>query len=98
MNILIVSVGSYGDVLPLVGLGRELRSRGHTITFFTNGHFADLVQQADLNFVPIGSAEEYDAVANHPDLWHAHKGWRVIMKRMMSGAFAGGLLSSLFSM
>jgi UDP:flavonoid glycosyltransferase YjiC (YdhE family) len=86
MNILIVAVGSYGDVLPLIGLGRELRSYGHAITFFTNGHFADLVQQAELSFVPMGSAEEYDAVANHPDLWHAHKGWRVIMKHMMSGA------------
>jgi len=86
LNILIVAVGSYGDVLPLVGLGRELCSRGHGVTFFTNGHFANLVQQAGINFVPMGSAEEYDAVANHPDLWHPHKGWRLIMKRMMSGA------------
>lgn len=86
MNILIVAVGSYGDVLPLVGLGRALRSRNHAVTLFTNGHFADLVQQAGLDFVPMGSAEEYDAVANHPDLWHPHKGWRVIMKRMMAGA------------
>ncbi len=80
-----VSVGSYGDVLPLVGLGRELRTRGHTITFFTNDHFSALIEQAGLGFVPMGSAEEYDEVANHPDLWHPHKGWRVIMKRMMAG-------------
>jgi len=80
-----VAVGSYGDVLPLVGLSRELRSRGHAVTFFTNGHFASLVQQAGIDFVTLGSAEEYDAVASQPDLWHPHKGWRVIMKRMMSG-------------
>lgn len=85
MNVLIVAVGSYGDVLPLVGLGRALRSRGHAVTLFTNAHFANLVQQAGLNFVAMGSAEEYDAVANHPDVWHPHKGWRVIMKRMMAG-------------
>ncbi len=85
MKILIVSVGSYGDVLPLVGLGRELSARGHAITFFTNGHFSKLVQQAGLDFVPMGSAEEYDEVANHPDLWHPHRGWRVIMNRMMAG-------------
>jgi UDP:flavonoid glycosyltransferase YjiC (YdhE family) len=87
MTILIVAVGSYGDVLPLVGLGRALRSRGHAVTLFTNAHFANLVQHTGLNFVAMGSAEEYDAVANHPDLWHPHKGWRVIMKRMMSGTF-----------
>ena len=87
MNILIVAVGSYGDVLPLVGLGRELYSRGHNVTLFTNDHFANCVQQAGLSFVPMGAAEEYDAVANHPDLWHPHKGWRVIMKRMMAGTY-----------
>lgn len=85
MNVFIVAVGSYGDILPLVGLGRALRSRGHAITLFTNDHFANLVQQAGLNFVAMGSAEEYDEVANHPDLWHPHKGWRIIMKRMMAG-------------
>jgi len=84
MNVLMVAVGSYGDVLPMVGLGQALRSRGHTVTLFTNGHFAKLVQQAGLNFVAMGSAEEYEAVANHPDLWHPHKGWRIIMNRMMS--------------
>ncbi len=87
MNILMVAVGSYGDVLPLVGLGRALHSRGHAVTLLTNGHFSNLVKQAGLDFVAMGSAEEYDEVANHPDLWHAHKGWRVIMKRMMSGTF-----------
>ena len=71
----------------MVGLGRALRSRGHAVTLFTNGHFANLVHQAGLKFVAMGSAEEYEEVANHPDLWHPHKGWRVIMKRMMEGTF-----------
>jgi len=87
MNILMVAVGSYGDVLPLVGLGSNLQARGHAVTFFTNSHFAHLIQQAGLHFVSMGPAEEYDAVANHPDLWHPHKGWRIIMKRMMSGTY-----------
>ncbi len=85
MNILIVAVGSYGDVLPLVGLGHELCSRGHVVTFFSNGHFAHLVQNAGLHFVSMSPAEEYEAVTNHPDLWHPHKGWRLIMRRMMAG-------------
>lgn len=87
MNVLMVAVGSYGDVLPMVGLGRALQSRGHTVILFTNGHFANLGQQAGLKFVAMGSADEYEAVANHPDLWHPHKGWRIIMNRMMSGNY-----------
>ncbi|MGD9851649.1 MAG: glycosyltransferase [Nitrospirales bacterium] len=84
MKILILAVGSYGDVLPLVGLGRELRTHGHTVTLFTNGHFASLVQNAGLHFVPLGSADEYDDMANNPALWHPHKGWRLIMKGLAS--------------
>lgn len=84
MNILLLAVGSYGDVLPLVGLGRELHRRGHTVTLFTNGHFAYLVKQANLHFVPLGSAKEYDETANNPALWHPHKGWRLIMTRLAS--------------
>ena len=86
MIMLILAVGSYGDVLPLVGLGRELRTRGHDVTLISNSHFANLVQQAGLNFVELGSTEEYDDLVNNPSLWHPHKGWRLIMKRLVSGA------------
>ena len=78
MNILVVAIGSYGDVLPLVGLARELKKRGHPVTFLTNDHFAGLVQRAGLDFVALGTAAEYDAIANHPDLWHPQKGWQII--------------------
>ena len=78
MNILVVAIGSYGDVLPLVALGLELKKRGHPVTFLTNDHFAGLAQRAGLDFVALGTAAEYDAVANHPDLWHPQKGWKVI--------------------
>ena len=84
MNILVVAIGSYGDVLPLVGLAKQLQQRGHRVLYFSNGHFSDLVQQADLEFIPMGTATDYDAMANHADLWHPHKGWRLIMKRLVS--------------
>ncbi len=86
MTILILAVGSYGDVLPLVGMARELQQRGHTVTVFTSAHFTDLVQKAGVEFVGMGTAEDYDAMANNPALWHPHKGWRLIMKRLVSSA------------
>ncbi|WP_447962489.1 glycosyltransferase [Nitrospira sp. Ecomares 2.1] len=86
MTILILAVGSYGDVLPLVGMARQLRQRGHTVTVFTSAHFTELVQKAGVEFVPLGTAEDYDAMADNPALWHPHKGWRLIMKRLVSGA------------
>ena len=78
MTILVIAIGSYGDVLPLVRLALELQTRGHHVTFFTNDHFADLVQRAGLDFIALGTAAEYDSLANHPNLWHPRKGWKVI--------------------
>lgn len=86
MTILILAVGSYGDVLPLVGLARQLQRRGHTVTVFTSAHFTELVQKTGVEFVPMGTAEDYNAMANNPALWHPHKGWRLIMKMLVSGA------------
>ena len=39
-----------------------------------------------MNFVALGSADDYDDMVNNPALWHPHKGWRLIMKRLVSGA------------
>ena len=86
MNILVVAIGSYGDVLPLMGLALELKKRGHPVTFFTNDHFAGLVQRVGLDFVALGTAAEYDTIANHPDLWHPQKGWQVIGSIAVSDA------------
>ncbi|MCA9500110.1 MAG: glycosyltransferase, partial [Nitrospira sp.] len=86
MTILILAVGSYGDVLPLVGMARQLQQRGHTVTMFTNAHFKKLVHQAGVEFVAMGTADDYDAMADNPTLWHPQKGWRLIMKRVVSSA------------
>jgi UDP:flavonoid glycosyltransferase YjiC (YdhE family) len=53
MKILIVAAGSHGDVLPFVGLGRELQGRGHEVRLFASGTFAPMAAQAALPFVDV---------------------------------------------
>jgi rhamnosyltransferase subunit B len=84
MHMLVVAIGSYGDVLPLVGMARRLQQRGHVVTLCTNGHFGEIVQQAGLDYIEMGTADEYDSVADNPALWYPHTGWRLIMKRLVS--------------
>ena len=69
MNLIIVAIGSYGDVLPLVGLALALKSRGHQITFFSNEHFGPLSKRFGLEFVSLGSTAEYEELTSNPDLW-----------------------------
>jgi len=84
MRILIIAIGSYGDVLPLLGLAVTLQQRGHPITFFSNEHFAPHVRRFGLDFVALGSSAEYDALTDHPDLWNKYKGWQLIGSRLVS--------------
>jgi UDP:flavonoid glycosyltransferase YjiC (YdhE family) len=59
MKVLIAAMGSHGDVLPIIAIGREMNVRGHEVVFFANPHFRDYVIDAGFRFVPIGTLDEY---------------------------------------
>lgn len=50
MRVLIVAVGSRGDVAPFTGLGTALRADGHSVTIAAYEMFADLVTGCGLEF------------------------------------------------
>jgi rhamnosyltransferase subunit B len=62
LNILVVADGTSGDVHPLLGLSSVFASHGHSVTFFTNPVFAEVVERCGLRFVPTGTAEAYHAL------------------------------------
>src|SRR5437867_5615641 len=79
VNVLITPVGSAGDNYPFIGLGVELARRGHRVTIITNDHFEPLIRGSGLNFVSIGTDEEYRSVVNDPSIWHPRYGFKYIM-------------------
>ena len=54
-NIMLIPVGSAGDVHPFTGLGLALRARGHHITVITSVYFEALVRKAGFDFVGLGT-------------------------------------------
>jgi rhamnosyltransferase subunit B len=80
-HFLLVPVGSHGDVHPFVAIGKGLRERGHRVTMITAEPFRDVAVRNGMEFVPTVSADEYDAMTRHPDLWHPKRGLRVILDR-----------------
>uniref|UniRef100_A0A0G4I0H6 Uncharacterized protein n=1 Tax=Chromera velia CCMP2878 TaxID=1169474 RepID=A0A0G4I0H6_9ALVE len=54
MNILILIIGTRGDVQPFVALGRKLQEVGHRCRLATHACFKDFVLEHDLEFFPIG--------------------------------------------
>lgn len=53
MHITVLALGSYGDILPVAALGRELRAAGHRVRFATFENFEEMVTRHGLDFHPI---------------------------------------------
>src|SRR5487761_1722560 len=75
MRILLVAVGSAGDVHPFVGLGLGLAARGHRVTLLASGYFEKLARQVGFDFVPVFSADEFLALLKNPLAWHRFRGF-----------------------
>jgi rhamnosyltransferase subunit B len=82
------TVGSAGDVHPVVALGLALQARGHRATILTNPFFQELVEGQGLRFLPVGTVDEARETMADPDLWHPRKGFEVVARRAMLPAMA----------
>lgn len=80
MDFLLIAIGSHGDVHPLIGIGRELSSRGHRVRVMASPWFEELILNAGLGFLKLGTREDYLQVMNNRDVWHRTKGPQTIME------------------
>ena len=65
MLALLVPFGSHGDVLPLIGLGQQLLQRGFAVKMLLSPAFASAVQQAGLDWTPLGQLSDYESVVHN---------------------------------
>lgn len=79
-HILLLPVGSAGDVFPFIWLGRKLKARGHRVTMLTACLFEDAARGAGLDFVPLGTREEFEAIQRDPRLWQTYAGTRLVFE------------------
>jgi rhamnosyltransferase subunit B len=86
VHIIVIAVGSSGDVHPLLGLSRTFAKRGHRVSFCTSPAFAAVVERCGLRFLPFGTTEEYYAAINNPALWNPRTSlktlWKAVAKRI----------------
>jgi rhamnosyltransferase subunit B len=77
------TLGSSGDVHPVIALGLALQARGHRATVLTNPLFQPFIEQQGLGFLPVGTVDDARAAIADPDLWHPRKGFDVVARRAM---------------
>lgn len=78
MRILIATVGSHGDVLPFIALGKEMQRRGHDVRFYADKAFEHIANEAALHFTSISSGAEYRDSLQNPDIVDPMKGMRLV--------------------
>jgi UDP:flavonoid glycosyltransferase YjiC (YdhE family) len=91
MRYILVPVGSTGDVHPFLGIGRELRTRGHDVTLAAGEPFRAPAQRAGLDFLPTWTEEAFELLAQDPGLWHPKRGLQVVLgavSNMLSTTYA----------
>ena len=70
MHYILSPFGSAGDVFPMLGLALALKDRGHPITFLANGYFREAVERYGLDYVELGTKEQFLESLADPNLWH----------------------------
>lgn len=84
MRVILLALGSRGDVHPMLGLGRALQARGHRVLLLTNPAAGADADAAGLEWQPLGSASDYQLTLAHPKLWHPVDGlgvmWRYLLR------------------
>jgi UDP:flavonoid glycosyltransferase YjiC (YdhE family) len=78
LNVILVPIGSHGDVHPFVGIGIQLARRGHHVRVVANGHFRSLIESAGLHFVQFGDESLYQKLLTNPDLWNPKRAAGVV--------------------
>ncbi|MDR4305276.1 glycosyltransferase family 1 protein [Chelatococcus sambhunathii] len=84
MRILVVSLGTYGDVLPFIGLAAEMRRRGHDVTLGGAERFRAASERAGVPFSTVMSDTQYAEVFEHPSFWRPVAGALRLFRAMPS--------------
>lgn len=82
-TVLLCTIGSAGDVHPFIGIGQELKKRGFRVVLITSQYFEAQALSAGLEFIGLGSTEDYQSIIQDPDLWSPDKGFKVFAERVV---------------
>ncbi len=73
MHAILATLGTDGDVIPFIGLGARLRSRGHRVTLAANEAYQAMAADHGFDFRTLITGEEMHRLLADPDFWHPVK-------------------------
>jgi rhamnosyltransferase subunit B len=83
LNVIVIGLGSAGDVHPNAGLALALQRRGHRVLLVAPSVFRSLAEQTGLEFAGVLADEYSYATLRDPDLWHPWRSFSVVARRLI---------------
>ncbi|MGK0499046.1 MAG: rhamnosyltransferase subunit B [Oceanicoccus sp.] len=68
-EIIMMVIGTSGDINPLLAIAIEFKTRGHPVVFLTNSHFQDTIEKNGIKFVSVGSKSDYERLHKDSRIW-----------------------------
>jgi rhamnosyltransferase subunit B len=78
--VIVATSGTAGDIAPFAAIAKELSQRGHRVVMLVPTFHEGLMQSEGLAYQVFGTASEFQATLNDPNLWDERKGFGVIWK------------------
>src|SRR5579863_6730914 len=79
-KILLVALGTAGDVFPLLGLGRALQERGHQVQVASTIQYKMAIERGGLGFLPLHGIP---GATDHPDYYHSSRSMHVVSEHLL---------------
>jgi len=86
LRILLITWGSFGDVHPYMGIGLELRRRGHHVTIGTSAAYEPKIRAEGLEFTPIRPDLSIDDPALIASMMDAKRGTERVIRHLAASA------------
>lgn len=83
VKIVVMTLGSAGDLHPLLAVARALHERGADVVLATQASHEAEVRAQGVSFVAIATAEDEARTLAHPDLWHPIRGLGVLWRHLV---------------
>jgi rhamnosyltransferase subunit B len=80
MKIMLVALGTAGDVFPIIGLGRALQKCGHDVHLASPPEHQRAVEQAGLTYHRLNGIP---GTADAPDIYHPTRSMHVVAERLL---------------
>ena len=84
MQFVVSALGSAGDVHPFIAISQALLLRGHRVQMIASPYFEARIRRAGVEFTPLGTSVDFEALLQRPELWHPRQGARFLFEELLN--------------